>query len=320
MSRPQDHISSNYSTAKAWSILVVVVGHFLPETQIWAAAQLALFVFAFASAFFTSTRYPEVRDIGAFWQKKVARLGLPLLVINLFLCLVFILKSTPGVFSWHTPLALIGLSGFYDWLGIRNQSPFGYGLWFLTLLLLFYGLYPWLSAVVRLRPRTTLASFGALCVAGMHWAPMPYALWPTLFGFAYGLYVSSRAPEYRMSPPVLGALTTLLLLLLVVSLSGMKWATPYLLVALSVLLVHLLLQRPLPRFLVTWSIPFQACVLEIYVIHTYLFLPTTHLGKVPALLGSLCLILLCATLLHRLSESLERRLARPSITHTSTPS
>lgn len=317
MSRPADFVSSNFATAKAWSILIVAVGHFLPDTPMWVLAQLALFVFAFASAFFTSTRYPEVQSIGSFWHKKIVRLGIPLLVINTFLLLVFLAKGTPGIVSLHTPLALVGLSGLYDWLGVRNQSPFGYGLWFLTLLLLFYSAYPWLSKAFHRRPETTLACFGALCVGGMHWAPLPYALWPTLFGFAYGLYASSNCLARHTDLPVLRMTAALLIILLGLNLGGIKWTTPYLLTALSVLLVHFLLQRPLPGFLHRWSAPFQACVLEIYVIHAHLFLPIPSLGKVPALLGSLGLILLCATSLHHLSELIERRFARPSITHKS---
>ena len=134
--------SYNFEVAKVALILVVAIAHFGTGLNLWMPATVGLFVFGFASGYFTQDRYGERFNLYRFWIKKLQRLGPHLLVINAFLLCIFLVQRRDGIWSWQTPIAVLGLTGWLNWLQIPNASPFGAGLWFFTLLLLFYLVYP----------------------------------------------------------------------------------------------------------------------------------------------------------------------------------
>ena len=148
-----ERASDNFALAKVGALLLVVSGHFLPGAWLWPAVAVGLFVLAFASGYFTSVKYDAHCPLGPFWKRKLVRLGPGLLAADLLLLLLFLIQDKPGVWSWQTPINMLGLTGILNWFGIPNASPFGHGLWFLTLLLLFYAVYPLLRAAARRRSR-----------------------------------------------------------------------------------------------------------------------------------------------------------------------
>ena len=136
-------ISYNFSIAKVLAILMVVTGHYFTKTIpiLWIPTTVALFIFAFSSGIFTSLKYRNNFNIKLFWKKKFVRLIPNLIVINIFLFVVFVYQHKAGIFTWHTLPALFGMSGVLNWLKIDNLSPFGYGLWFFTLLFINFYTY-----------------------------------------------------------------------------------------------------------------------------------------------------------------------------------
>ncbi len=183
-------ISENFSIAKLLSILMVATGHYFEGTILWVPVTVGLFIFAFSSGYFSANRYDEKIKWRNFWGNKVRRLLPSLMVVNLFLLALFLVEARNGLLTFHTLLAWFGLSGILDWLGIHNQSPFGNGLWFFTVLLIFYLVYPLLSAVVSTRERAFvfIGISAIVCTFGHVFASPPYALWLTVFGFCFGVF------------------------------------------------------------------------------------------------------------------------------------
>lgn len=299
-------ISRNFAAAKVAAILAVAAAHYFPDSLAWVAAEIALILFAFSSGYFTARRYPEGPRFGPFWRAKLLRLGAPLLVIDLFLCALFLAIGRPGVVSGHTPLALFGLSGFYDWIGVHNQSAFGNGLWFFTVLILFYLCYPLLAVLVATRTRAlaTLGISAVICVLGVRFASPHYALWQVVFGFICGVYVGRQG--WRVTPGWSQiALGGLLALALALNAAGIRTANPILIVGVALAAIAVLLSTRLPAALTAWTLPLQACVLEIYFLHTYLFLPRRLVDGMPGFILSLLLIVGVAWVLNRVSSRLD---------------
>jgi hypothetical protein len=273
-----DPTSFAYSLFKVLSILMVVTGHWFSSSSIplWIPTDIGLFIFAFSSGMFTSRIYGVDVDIRAFWRKKLQRLLVRYWVILSCLALLLLARDEP-VFHWHSLVHYFGLSGFLNLFG-HNQSALGNGLWFFSLLLLFYISYPYLARLFAATGRNLLVplAFTAVLVYLDHRIFVGFALWLTILGFILGVYAGSH--EIRIAPSVSMASTAVALgamLVLNVKL-GYKDANGVLL-ALACISSNLWLMnvqipqlRPL-RLLAR----LEDCLLEIYLIHTYLFLHLT---------------------------------------------
>jgi hypothetical protein len=75
--------------------------------------------------------------------------------------------------------------------------------------------------------------------------------------------------------------------------------------------VQLLMARPLPDFLHRLLKPFGACVLEIYFLHSYLFVHPSGV-TVLDLTASFAVILLVSVLTHKAAEKLQAGVLRPA--------
>lgn len=299
-------ISFNFAVAKVLAILLVVTAHFFSPSPLWIGASIALFVFGFSSAYFTQLKYQPQLNTGQFWHAKLIRLGWPLLVMNSFLLLVFIARGDSPLWDWQTPFHWLGLTGWFNWLGLIwpalvNHSPWGAGLWFFTLLLLFYWLYPLLRwAMARLPHLTCWLSLPLLAIAHHLW-PVGHMLWLTAFSFICGLY-------FARQQLVLSSKVSVGLLLAGGGLFGLiKWQglvgdfSFYWLLLVSLGLIGLLMRCRLPAFLAMFR-KLDDAVIQIYFIHMALFV-----GFQPswlAWLASMVLILLAAVLLARLTRRL----------------
>ncbi|MEW5746949.1 MAG: acyltransferase [Nitrospirota bacterium] len=190
----EERLSRNFAVLKPLAILCVVVAHFLSAALpiLWVPAAFGLHIFAYSSAYFTARKYRDRFGLRAYWRQKLYRLGIDLMVINVFLGTLFIIEGKRGIVSWHTAVNLVGLNGFLNWFRIPNASPFGAGMWFFTLLLLFYGIYPVLNAL--LKSTTALGLFFAGAVGALYWLNLNVAyghtLWLTAGGFVFGFVVA----------------------------------------------------------------------------------------------------------------------------------
>ena len=139
-----ENTSRVFEILKFGSICLVFFGHFIGDIipLIYIPVTTALIVFSFSSGYFTNLKYKNSFNLQIFWKKKVQRLGTKLMVINCFLLSVFVFQNKSGVWTWQTIVHFLGLTGILNWLHISNPSPFGRGLWFFTLLIIFYLVYP----------------------------------------------------------------------------------------------------------------------------------------------------------------------------------
>jgi surface polysaccharide O-acyltransferase-like enzyme len=183
---------------------MVATGHYFGGI-LWIPTTFGLFIFAFSSGFFTSTKYRYSFSKQKFWYAKVVRLWYPILIIDIFLFFLFLVQQKPGVFSWQTLPSLIGVNGFLTWFNLANPSPFGAGLWFFTLLLLFYLLYPLLT-VLNKNHYSAIAFllFTLVLTTILHYiVPMGHMLWMTVFAFILGNYSGFTGgvyPGFCVSP------------------------------------------------------------------------------------------------------------------------
>lgn len=303
--KPAD-ISYNFSVAKVLAILLVATAHYFDGSILWIPTTVALFVFAYSSGYFSASKYRGNFSIQKFWRAKLVRLGYSLAVTNAFLLLLFLFQGRSDIFSWSTPLGMVGLNATLPWLGLHGHTPFGNGLWFLAVLWLFYIAYPAIERINR-NPRralifilltlgvTTYLNFTVL---------VGYELWITLFAFLFGAYVATtkiRLPFALASSILIASATTMLALNKIWNIDAYNY---YLIFISAVAVCDILLVYRLPAFLSPISSALSGCVLEIYLIHTYLFI---HSARSPftGFAASALLIILVAKFLSAIRERLK---------------
>ena len=292
--------SYNFTIAKVVAIFVVAGAHFLPLPGDWIAASVALFVFGFSSSYFTSAKYHDSFRLGPFWRRKLYRLGPDLLVINLFLLGLFLVQGKQGIWTWQTLTCVFGVKGFLTWFGLGNPSPYGGGLWFLTLLLLFYAFYPGLRFIGR--SRLAISVLTVASVVGQYlltrYVSMGHGLWFTAWSFLLGVW----AQRLNWSVPVVlsGALTIGLsvVLLGLNLLLQFKQLNPVLIVVISISTVSWLKDARLPKKLPSALGLLSGCLLEIYLLHSYFFLRVTGYSAADFLISMVCVTCVSLLLAH----------------------
>ncbi|WP_459942448.1 acyltransferase family protein, partial [Deferrisoma palaeochoriense] len=182
-----------FDVLKVLAIGEVAVAHFLEPLfpAVWAPTAVSLLIFAYSSAYFTRRSYGLRFDRRAYWGRKARRLGIRLLAVDALLLVLFLVQGRSGVWTWQSLVCAAGLQGWLNWLHLPNPSPFGRGMWFLTLLFVFYALYPWIARVLGVGRRPAFWLTLGWCAAA--WAlekvvPYGHALWLTTCGFIIGTY------------------------------------------------------------------------------------------------------------------------------------
>lgn len=308
--KAQSHVaaSRNYSFAKVIAILTVTAGHWFTGTILWIPVTFGLFVFAFSSGYFTSSRYGERVERTTFWRRKLERLGLRYWIILAFITAVLVWDGRP-VWNWHSLVHAFGLSGFLNWAAIPNQSALGAGLWFFTLLLIFYLAYPYLVRAVRSRwAASAVLMLGfVLAVVLEERVKVGHELWLTAFGFTAGVVWGVHRPSLS-SRWMLSATVVLWLALLLLNLAGIKTFNTVLIAAGAMAVAVWLTVATLPPWsLIDRVAALDQYLLEIFLIHMYLFSrPTGH--SVLDYFLSLGLILAVSVMLGYLADRLSTRL------------
>jgi hypothetical protein len=307
MNAIQKHVSHNFAIAKVLAILLVASGHFFNGSLLWIPVTLGLFTFAWSSALFSTLKHGDQTNVAAFWRNKLKRLGLRFLLIQVFLLALVALQGRSGIFTWQTLVHFSGQTGWLNWFGIHNASPLGGGLWFFTLLLLFYLVFPLLARWQRnagVSSAITLVTVVAACWLS-HAVDVGHALWITAAAFILGIHCARH--------PLPGGAKFWLALAVVAALSmgflnigpGIHSANPAL-IMLCALAAVLWLEKTgctLPAGPLTCLTP---CVLEIYLIHTYLFVGANW-PRPLAYLASMATIVAVALALNFLITRLENR-------------
>lgn len=316
MNKLDSQASFNFTIAKVLAIILVVCGHFFSGMPLWIPVTIGLFVFAYSSASFTSQKYRANFSWKSFWSSKIWRLCIPFWVTQGFLLALFLLTERSGIWSWQTVVHWLGQSGWLNWFALPNQSPYGAGLWFLTLLLLFYLAYPaierWNAVVFRARASVVVAFAIALLL--QYSVDVGHMLWITAFAFWYGTY-TARYPVSGSARIWLAVGIVFTGVLLGFNVAGFKTFNIPLLVGAAIALVHWLEKASLSRRYCSWLQWMSPCVLEIYLIHTYLFVDRGWPLPVRFIV-SITLIIVSAQLLVLLTNRFERIIKNAHPAHT----
>jgi hypothetical protein len=306
----QASVSFNFSLFKVLSILCVATSHWPSAAKLpmWIPTSIGLVIFSFSSALFTTRIYGVDVDVQAFWRKKVERLAVRYWF--LLACLsVLLLAEGKTVFHWHSLVHVFGLSGFLNLAG-PSASALGAGLWFFTLLLLFYLAFPYLARLAAASRGNVavplLATLVFFCLNDF--VVLPFSLWLTALGFILGVFAGmygTRVPAWASLAVTLVALALLLMNNLVL---GYRSANGVL-VGVACIAANLWLMRArLPQWGVFRALAkLENCLLEIFIIHTYLFVHPTGIGALDFTI-TMTLVIVAAWVLNILGSKLVRRI------------
>lgn len=289
---------------------MVVAGHYFGG-WLWMPTQAALFVFAFSSGYFSACKHGEKISYADFWKSKMMRLLVPLLVFQVFVFLICIAKRSSGLLSPDTILAFLGLTGILRWFDIPRASPMGNGLWFLTLLWLYYLLFPMLTRMLSRRPLGAVLVALLFVAAAMleHFAFQGVFFYSTAWFFILGTYIGIHGPglPLRWSVGAVAAIIGILAIARILDISEIPGIAFVMLASMP--MMHGLLVAPLP-FASNFAVRiFSAWMLAIYVIHGYLFVRSDSLGQLGGFAVSLFIIVGMGALLTVISSRIGNRLA-----------
>ncbi|RFP09595.1 MULTISPECIES: acyltransferase [unclassified Duganella] len=284
-------VSLNFSVAKVVAIFTVLLGHWFSPSILWIPVTIGLFIFAYSSGYFTARLYGPDLNIRSFWKRKLERLGVRYWVILGFLAVVVMVRGGTLLHP-HTLVHLFGLSGVLNWLDIRNRSGLGAGLWFFTLLLVFYLAYPMLAKLCQSKQGALAVAVGSTIIAVYleDRSRIGHELWLTSLGFVLGVAYGAHEPRPRAwQAAVVAGLGCIALL--VANRAGFKGANTALIamtsIACSVWLTSAVNFR--------WHgfsrlAKLEDYLLEIFLIHTYLFMHPTRNTLLDLLISTMAIV------------------------------
>lgn len=271
--------SYNFHLAKVLGLFAVITAHFWAVDQsigplLAVPAQIGLSIFAFASGYFTTCRYRSGYSKSSFWRVKAVRLLVPLIAADLFLVVLFLIQGRESVFTWQSVLAWFGVVEVIRWFGLPRCTPFGTGLWFLTQLWIFYALYPLIARILRDRRRgvSTILFLLVVALSFERLFPMGVRFWSTAWFFPLGVFLALHdVPVPASIGAVLGGSS-------LAALAGFHYGLdfrsldPFWVVCIGIGCILFLLVARIPRTGSTIILLLSAALLEMYVLHTYLFI------------------------------------------------
>ena len=295
---------------KVLSIFMVMIGHFFKEYELlWVPVTVGLLIFSFSSGYFTAVKYRGRYSIKKFWKRKFERLGINLLVVNSALLCLFVFQGRAGIVTWHSVINIIGLNGLFSWSKIPNLSPFGAGMWFFTLLLIFYACYP----LIEKMNAGLLLHFSVLFTVGAFYLSrhvyLGHSLWMTACGFMIGVYAGKGHLKVSSNLCAFLAMIILSVMLYANFVLSFKELNFFFILFFSLTLIGAVTELRLPQTVNTISFFFTGCLLEIYLVHWYFFMtPTSH--RLLNFLISFFIIVLISKFLSSVSTKLNNKLIK----------
>lgn len=299
-----------FNLLKVLSIFMVMVGHFFKEYDLlWLPVTVGMLIFSFSSGYFTSIKYKGNFSRKKFWRKKFERLGMSLLVVNVALFILFLIQGRPNIWTWHSLVNILGLNGFLNWLRIPNQSPFGAGMWFFTLLLIFYLSYPLMEKIEKNAMTIFMIFFIGVSFYLNLKVNYGHALWLTACGFVTGVWAEKN--QFRIPPSVGRILSGIILvtMLLVNFKLNIKIFNFFFILAFSICAIYSCMDFKISEWLNKRILFCSACMLEIYLIHGYFFMTPTQNRAVDFIL-SLIVILMLSKILSIVSIKLNEKMIK----------
>ena len=303
----QEEVSKNFQAAKALAILFVCIGHYFKEIGIlWIPVTICLILFSWSSAYFTGLKYQGDFDKKMFWGNKVKRLLFRMLIINLFLCMLFIWQDKNGIFTWHSLINVLGFNGILNWLRIPNQSPFGAGMWYFTLLILFYIAYPLIELMNR--KKTVAAIFVILSVSGAlvleKYIIYSHSLWLSLCGYLMGAYNARSFFKFNQKTNLIMIVLLTFFFLMLNTLWKFNSMNSIFILLISLFVICFLHEARFPNcfFVVPGFI--SSAIFEVYLIHPYVMNHFTGLRSLDFIIYLTVVIAIAKTLSYFSSQFL----------------
>ncbi len=304
-------LSINGTLIKCTSLFLIIIGHFWVDFP-WLLSWIAIFNFSFLSGTLTCIKYQDKLDLLIFWKRKIQRFGINLMVINTFLLIIFLCQDKQGIFTWQTIIAFFGLNGVINWFFLPNPSPYRVEIWFFTLLIIFYLVFPLLLMIYKKRNCSILfVIFTILITAYLNEKiKYNYALWLAICSFSTsGAFINLFFK--------INAKTSLLYFFIVISmmialnLLNIKYFNYIGIFISSICFLSFFIKLEFPIVLYQISKKFENCLLEIYLIHRYLFIKITNY-KIADFCLSIILILIVAINLRNISNYLRNKIFNKS--------
>ena len=286
MRKINPNISRNFHVLKFLSIMMVFFGHFFNEIElVWVPVTVGLLIFSFSSGYFTGIKYTGSFSKKRFFINKVRRLGPNLLVINMILFVLFLYQGQSGLWSWHTLVNILGLNGFLNWFYIDNISPYGKGMWYLTLLIIFYIFYPLLGKLGK----NAMIFFTIISIVVAYSLSLKvhygHALWLTYCGFICGVCAGKG---YLLIPANLSRVLSLIIFLIILVSNfvfNLKAFNFFLILFFSLCFIFSTYDLKFLNMLFPIFPIFSACLLEIYLLHPYFSIRFTQVVIIDFLLS-----------------------------------
>ena len=312
-----------YDIVRSFAILAVFIGHILAGQLNNAGLLLAvatlspgltMSLLGFISAVLVS---PQLRDPGVFLLRRLIRIYVSMLV-----CLFFVLMLHwflgKKILTQHTLLHLMGLSAFFELLGVPNKSTIGAGLWFITVIITMYLFLP--SLVVLFRHKNGLAHCFVVIITCTLLDLVMYgteSAWNVVISFCLGVflsvngYINRIVESKRLIQPAIFSLV-LLAVCAFATAQIIPHATRSLLFAfypLAFVPLFFSLSAFLPPPLIVFASLFSSLSYEFYILHFY-FINEHFYELFPASWGLLYHIALSFVIILSLSYVLSRAAQR----------
>ncbi len=291
-------LSNNFQCAKVLSIIMVMIGHYYKAfPYLWVPVTMGVFVFAFSSGFFTAAKYQPGFDRQKFWNRKFHRIFITLLLTDTLLFLLFYSQHRTGIWTFASLVNVLGLTGILNWFSLPNPSPFGAGLWFLTLLYLFYITYPVILKLFGPKCSQKNSWIKAIGFSLLMWftgshIQTGHSLWLTACGFIWGVVIQYHGKEYKKKLPILFLIGSIFMMAINNMVFSIKIFNFPLLLVCSLCLCLTLTKWRLPLLLTKLTTPLNGSIFFIYLLHPYLFVAFSSNGLLNT---TSCVILVCIT-------------------------
>jgi hypothetical protein len=273
----KEYLSKAFDILKIAAIFIVFFVHFVQsvnkETLLYVLGNFGLFTFGFSSAYFISLKYKGTFDLKKYFLNKITRLWPKITIVFLFLGIYFYFTGEPNIISFHSLIQYLGLGGFLNWFFITDESPFGVGMWFITLLLLFYAAYPLIN---MLKTKKAIILFTATFILLMFSLSISiqygHSLFLTACAFIIGFFFERMKIKLEKGSVIRTGVFFLVLSIIYLAFNlilGIKSLNFFFQLALFVPALLLALRIPIIFKILRPLSYVSCCLLEFYLVHSY---------------------------------------------------
>ena len=207
-----------FDFVKIISMFVIAAVHFFDVPYSYVGGSIALLTFAFSSAYLLTKNNDREIKLYTYFKNKIIRIYSKIIIVFIFLAGLFYfsgIKFTIGNILQNFFL----ISGIYNFINKPTEGPFGAGIWFITLLFIFYLVFPTLNRLFVNFGKNkvkqilfTLSCLFVLVIASKTLETSGISLYQTSFGFILGVYAAKNKNYFGKNAikPLMGSVATIL--------------------------------------------------------------------------------------------------------------